>query len=244
MSLPWNHAIVVGASSGIGAELARQLAASGCRTAVIARRADALEALAAGNPKIFPYAHDVTSYDEIPTLMQRICQDLGGLDLVIYAAGVMPHIGEDQYPSDLDRQTIEINVLGAIAWLNEVAQRFQRARGGTIVGISSTAGERGRRPYPVYCTSKAAFTTYLEALRNRLSQYGVAVVTAKPGPVRTPMTEGMDKLPFVISAEDAASQILAGAARRATVVYVPRLWQPIMFVLRNLPSVVFRRLSI
>src|SRR5262249_37715218 len=84
-----------------------------------------------------------------------------------------------------------------------------------IVGVSSTAGDRGRRPYPVYCTSKAALDTYLEALRNRLSRFGVAVVTAKPGPVDTPMTEGLEQLPFIIPAADAARQILAGAARRA-----------------------------
>ena len=72
----------------------------------------------------------------------------------------------------------EVNLIGAVAWLNEVAQRFARARGGTIVGISSVAGDRGRRGNPAYCTSKAALTTYLEALRNRVARFGVAVVTS------------------------------------------------------------------
>jgi decaprenylphospho-beta-D-erythro-pentofuranosid-2-ulose 2-reductase len=244
MRLPWNHAIVIGASSGIGAELTRQLAAGGCQTAAVARRSDLLEALAQGNDRIHPYVHDVTAYGEVPALLQRICQDLGGLDLVIYAAGVMPRVQEHEYPFAADKQTIEVNLLGAIAWLNEVAQRFERARGGTIVGISSTAGDRGRRPYPVYCTSKAAFTAYLEALRNRMARYGVKVVTAKPGPVRTPMTDGMGRLPLMISADEAARQILAGAARGTASFYVPRTWQPIMLVLRALPSVIFRRLNI
>src|SRR5205823_6863032 len=66
---------------------------------------------------------------------------------------------------------------------------FSRAGEGTIVGISSVAGERGRRGQPVYCTTKAALNTYLEAIRNRVSQFGVSVVTVKPGPVHTPMTE-------------------------------------------------------
>ena len=244
MPLPWNHAIVVGASSGIGAEITRQLAAGGCRTAAVARRLDLLEALAQGHELIRPYAHDVTAYGDVPALAQRICQDLGGLDLIIYAAGVMPRVQEHEYPFAADKETIEVNVLGAIAWLNEIAQRFERAGTGTIVGISSTSGERGRRPYPVYCTSKAALTAYLEALRNRLSRYGVTVVTAKPGPVRTPMTDGMARLPFIISAEEAARQILAAAARGTPSVYVPRVWQPIMFVLRTLPSFVFRHLNI
>ena len=68
---------------------------------------------------------------------------------------------------------MEVNTLGAMAWLNEAANRFERTKRGTIVGISSIAGDRGRRGNPAYCTSKAALATYLEALRNRLGRFGV-----------------------------------------------------------------------
>ncbi len=249
MRQPWSHAIVVGASSGMGEAIARQLAAAGCRVALVARRAAELERVVTAIDAEAPglaraYVHDVTAYDEVPALFQRICRDLGGLDLVVYAAGVMPRIAETEYSFAKDRQIVDVNLLGAVAWLNEAAERFDRGRAGTIVGISSVAGDRGRRGNPVYCAAKAALTTYLEALRNRIGRHGVSVVTVKPGPVDTPMTRGMDRLPFLVSAADAARQILRAAGRGSEVVYVPGKWRPIMLVIRTLPSALFKRLDI
>ena len=243
MALPWAHAIVIGASSGIGAAIARGLAAGGCRVALVARRAAELDALAKETGGL-PFVHDVTHTDEVPELFQRIARELGGVDLVVYSSGVMPAIGPDEYDFAKDKAIVDVNVLGAIAWCNQAALRFERAGAGTIVGLSSVAGDRGRRGNPVYCASKAAFDTYLEALRNRLGRRGVAVVTVKPGPVATPMTEGVDRVPLIIPATDAADQIIAAAARRTRWAYVPRVWRPIMFAIRNIPSVVFQRLDI
>jgi short-subunit dehydrogenase len=249
--MPWRQAIVVGASSGIGAAIAHQLAAAGTRVALVARRPAELEAVAraiaeaTGDPTravVFP--HDVTAGGEVPELLQRICHAIGGLDLLVYAAGVMPRVGADEYDLEKDRAIIDVNVVGAMAWVNPVAERFARAGGGTIVGISSVAGDRGRRGNPAYLASKAALDTYLEAVRNRVARYGVRVVTVKPGPVDTPMTKGMDKLPLLVSPDAAATELLAGAARGAHTVYVPAKWRPIMFVIRHIPSFVFRRLDI
>jgi NAD(P)-dependent dehydrogenase (short-subunit alcohol dehydrogenase family) len=250
MALPWARAIVIGASSGIGAALARRLAREGCRLALVARREGALSALAreiggvAEPPRTLFYPHDVARAAEIPALFQRICRDLGGLDLVIYSAGVMPRLAANEYTFEKDRQIIEVNVLGAMAWLNEAAQRFARAEGGTIVGISSVSGDRGRRGQPAYCASKAALDAYLESLRNRLRVLGVAVVTIKPGPVDTPMTEGLERRPLLISADEAARAILEAARHGAGTAYVPGTWRPIMFALRQIPSFVFSRLDI
>jgi short-subunit dehydrogenase len=250
-STPWRHAIVVGASSGIGAAVARMLAAGGTRVALVARRQAELETVAreiaetsgdAERARVFP--HDVTAGDEVPDLVRRIAHALGGLDLLVYAAGVMPHIGADGWDLAKDRAIIAVNVVGAMAWCNSVAERFARAGAGTIVGISSVAGDRGRRGNPAYHASKAALDAYLEAIRNRVARHGVRVVTVKPGPVDTPMTHGMVGPRLLISAERAARELLEGAARGRPVVYVPRVWRPIMLVLRNIPSVVFRRLDI
>lgn len=251
MASEWEYALIVGASSGIGEELARQLAREGCRVALVARRteelmrlADEINATGGGKTLARVYPHDVREYACVPALFQQITRELGGLDLVIYAAGVMPRIAEDEYDFAKDRLNVEVNLLGAIAWLNEAAQRFGRGRAGTIVGISSVAGDRGRKGYPVYAASKAALNTYLEALRNRVGRDGVAVVTVKPGPVDTPMTQGMDKLPLLIPAERAAAAILNAARRRAGTVYVPGVWRGIMFVVRHVPSFLFKRQNI
>jgi len=250
MKQAFRHAIVIGASSGMGAEMARQLATQGCRVALVARREAELRVLADslngpdGEPRALWYAHDVHCYAEVPALFQQICRDLGGLDLLVYAAGVMPRITDDEYTFDKDRAMIEVNVLGAIAWINEAAQRFQADGRGTIVGIASVAGDRGRRGQPVYCTSKAALDTYLEAIRNRVGRSGVRVVTIKPGPVDTPMTRGLDKLPLLIPADEAARQILAAAARGQRVSYVPAKWRPIMAIIRSIPSPLFQKLNV
>ena len=249
MSKPWQHAIVVGASSGIGEAVARRLAASGVRTALVARRKDELARIveeingAAGAPVALAFPHDVTDYAAVPALFQTICRELGGLDLIVYAAGVMPRLAGDEYPTATDVHTVQVNDLGAVAWLNEAAQRFGRTRAGVIVGISSVAGDRGRYGFPVYSASKAFLNTYLEGLRNRVGRYGVAVVTVKPGPVDTPMTKGL-KMPLMIAPEVAAEKILRAAARRKRVAYVPAVWRPIMAIIRAIPSWLFMRLKI
>lgn len=232
-------AIVVGASSGIGAELVRQLVQSGAKVAAVARRADRLAALPEG---VLTYPHDVTEFAEAPRLLQTICQDLGGLDLIIYAAGVMPAVGNTEYDFEKDRQMIETNLLGAIAWLNPAAERFAAAGHGTIVGIGSVAGDRGRFGQPVYNTSKAALATYLEALRNRLSSRGVKVITIKPGPVATEMTASLN-LKGAMSVEDAARKILEKSGRNGEH-YLSLAHRLIFAVIRNVPSPIFRKLKL
>jgi short-subunit dehydrogenase len=243
------RALVIGASSGMGAELVRRLAADGHVVAAVARRADRLQELAdevnaGGTRRVFPVVHDVTDTESVEALFERVVVDLDGLDLVIYCAGVMPRIGIDEYPTALDRQVFEVNVIGAMAWLNPAAERMAHLGGGTLVGIGSVAGDRGRVGNPAYCASKAALETYMEALRNRLAPKGVQVLTVKPGPVRTPMTQGLDKLPMVIDVSVAVDQILTAIAKRKTVVYVPKRWGVVMAVIRAIPSSIFQRLGI
>jgi decaprenylphospho-beta-D-erythro-pentofuranosid-2-ulose 2-reductase len=249
MTLQFRHAIVVGASSGIGECIARRLAKQGAAVALIARRLPELEVIAKSlkddGATALVYAHDAASYDATPELFDRITKELGGLDLIVYAAGVMPSIQESEYDFSKDRAMIEVNLLGAMAWFNLAAARFESTRSGTIVGISSIAGERGRRGNPAYCTSKAAFTTYLEALRNRVSRYGVNVVTIKPGFVYTRMTQGMQGLLWLISADRAAEITLAHARRgKGCSAFVPARWSLVATIIRWIPSWMFRKMNV
>jgi short-subunit dehydrogenase len=247
---PRRRGILIGASSGIGAALARRLVRAGYTLALLARREEELNSLcaainqSAGDRRAIPYVHDVTEHKRVPELLRRIVSDLGGLDLVVYMAGVNFPPGIDKYNFDTDRRMIEINLLGAMAWLSPAAAMFQGAGAGQIVGVSSVAGDRGRVGNPGYNTSKAALSTYLEALRNRLTRRGVNVLTVKPGFVRTDMLKAAQgKTPFAISPEKAADDIWKAMRRRKQMIYTPSLWRWIMLVIQHIPSFIFRRMS-
>lgn len=252
MSRRFRHAIVVGASSGLGAEIARQLASDGAAVALLARRDDQLrhvaDGITANGGRAITRAHDVRRSETVPALLEDLVRELGGLDLLVYAAGIMnlPHEGE--YDAAKDRAELEVNLLGAMAWTAPVAAMFEAKRAGTIVAISSVAGERGRRTFPAYSTSKAGLTAWMEALRNRVARFGVNVVTAKPGFVDTSLLDQLERRPrglLLTPAPKAARSILAAARRGGSPsVFVPRFLWPIVMVLRHMPSVIFRRLNI
>lgn len=243
--------MVVGASSGIGRALARHLATGGCRVAALARREERLRELAreteeAGAPgEVVPLVHDVRDRAAVPGVFDAVERELGGLpELVVYAAGLMPPVGPREYDPEQDARIVEVNLLGAMAWLDEAAVRLGGAGTGTLVGIGSVAGDRGRRGNPAYAASKAALATFLESLRNRLAQQGLTVVTVKPGPVDTEMTRELEDLPMMISAERAAELVARAARRGRPVAYVPARWRVVSWMLRAIPSPIFRRLDI
>ena len=246
---PEVRGLIIGASSGMGAALARRLAKSGYTLALISRREAELSTLcdeinkANGATRAVAYVHDVTHYDEVPALLRRIVSDLGGLDLVIYAAGVNHPPGMDRYNFDGDRDMLEVNLIGAFAWLNPIAAMFQSAGSGQIVGISSVAGDRGRVGNPGYNASKAGLSSYLESLRNRLTRHGVHVLTVKPGFVQTEMLKAAQKPMFPITPEKAAEDIHGAMRARKQQIYAPWFWTWIMLGVRNIPSVLFRRMS-
>jgi short-subunit dehydrogenase len=246
---PQKRAIIIGASSGIGAALVHELAHAGYTVAALARRDAHLKTMsetintAVSRTAVWPYAHNATNFDEIPALFQQVVSDLGGLDLIIYNAGSLQRVGLHEYTFDKDRLMMDINALGGIAWLNQAAQRFERAGQGHIVGVGSIAGDRGRVGSPVYNSSKAALHTYLEALRNRLTRHGVHVTTIKPGFVDTVMLEGASRTFWVISPEEAAVQIHRAIKKQKQTVYVPGRWRLVSLIIQHIPSFIFRRMS-
>jgi short-subunit dehydrogenase len=248
---PRKRAIVIGATGGIGAALARILAAQGFSMALVDRELTALQVLCAeinnqaGETAALPYAQDVTEYKSISHSLRKIIAELGGLDLFIYVAGVIYFPGPEEYNFQQDLKMVEVNLLGGMAWLSEVAPLFRAAKSGQIVGVSSVAGDRGRVGNPGYNASKAAFTNYLESLRNRLTRHGVNVITIKPGMVRTSMLTlpGAPRPVLTVSAEQAADRIWKAICKRQQVVYVAGVWQWVMLVIRHIPSFLFRRLS-
>ena len=241
--------MVIGASSGIGAALTRKLATQGYVVAALARSAQQLDALcrdlnaAAGETRTIAYVHDVTDFASIAPLFQRLLKELGGIDALVYCAGVMPKVEPDEFDFDKDRDMLDTNLLGGVAWLGQGAALFQRMGAGQLVGISSVAGDRGRVLNPAYNSSKAGLDAYLEALRNRLSRYGVNVLTVKPGFVDTEMLKSSPHSFGAISSEQCAAGIWRAMQKRKQLVYIPGYWRWIMLAVKLTPSFIFRRLS-
>lgn len=198
-----------------------------------------------GEMRALPYEHDVTKYKQVPELFRKVVADLGGVDLFVYVAGVIYFPSMNEFTFDEDYKMVEVNLLGAMAWMSEVAPVFQSMRGGQIVGVSSVAGDRGRVSNPGYNTSKAGFTCYLEALRNRLTRHGVNVITIKPGMVKTQMLDlpNAPRPMLAVTPEQAADGIWRAIKSRKQVAYVSGLWRWVMLALTHIPSVIFRRLS-
>ena len=242
------RAVVVGASTGIGAAIARRLAKEGYVVAALARNKAQLDKLVAEIDKanellVMAYEHDVTDLPSIPRTFQTILKDLGGIDLLVYVAGVMPKVEITEFNLEKDKSMIETNLIGAIAWLGAAAALFQCMRAGQLVGISSVAGDRGRVLNPGYNASKAGLDAYLEALRNRLTRHGVHVLTVKPGFVDTEMLKASPRRFGVISAERVAAGVWAAIRGRKQLIYLPWYWRWIMFAVKSTPSFIFRRLS-
>jgi short-subunit dehydrogenase len=244
----YKGALVIGASSGIGAALARQLVDEGYRVGLVARRQQRLEALtndlngASAEPVAFAYSHDVADFAATPALFAHICQDLAPLQLVVYAAGVMPRVVTGASFAD-ERTIVETNLVGAMCWLGLAANWFESQGNGALVGISSVAGDRGRPGNGAYMASKAALSTYLDSLRFRLAPSRVKVVTIKPGYVATPMTAGL-KLPrpLTLTPEDVARRISRAIKREKRVAYIPGYWAMIMRLVRGMPAAAVARM--
>ena len=248
---PRKKVILIGASGGIGAELARLLARKGYVLALLDRREETLHVLCDeinqgyNETRAVAYEHDVTAYHEIPGMFRKVVADLGGIDLFVYVAGMIYFPMMDEFNFEEDYKMVEVNLLGAMAWMNEVAPVFQSMQSGQIVGVSSVAGDRGRVSNPGYNTSKAGFTCYLEALRNRLTRCGVNVITIKPGQVLTDVFNlpNAPKPMLAVTPEQAAEGIWKAIRSRKQVAYVAGIWRYVMLVLTHVPSVIFRRLN-
>ncbi|MGO9885835.1 MAG: SDR family oxidoreductase [Solirubrobacteraceae bacterium] len=181
-------AVITGASSGIGDATARALAATGHRLALLARRADRIQALATelGNGAIAITA-DVTDRDTLAAAAERVQRELGGADILINIAGVMllAPFSADQHAES--RQMIEVNLLGAMT-ATEVFLDQLRDGEGDLVNISSVAGRTARPGNAVYAATKWGINGWSEALRQEL-QPGVRVTVIEPGAVATELTD-------------------------------------------------------
>ena len=140
---------------------------------------------------------------------------------------------------------INTNYVGMVSIFNLIAQDMESRGSGTIVGVSSVAGDRGRSGNYLYGSAKAGLTAYLSGLRNRLFKKGVHVMTVKPGFVYTQMTADLDlPKPITANPEQVAKAIITGIKRKKNVIYVLPIWRFIMLLIKNVPEFVFKKLKL
>jgi decaprenylphospho-beta-D-erythro-pentofuranosid-2-ulose 2-reductase len=244
---PADSVLILGATSDIARAIARRYAEAG-RPLLLAARdparlaADAADLSLRHGVPVGTYAFDILDTDGHEAFLDALPALPRTVVCVVGLLGSQPEAERDFAAAD---RVLRTNLSGPVSILGAVANRMQERGSGTIVGISSVAGDRGRASNYVYGAAKAGFTAFLSGLRNRLAKRGVHVVTVKPGFVRTRMTEGM-KLPGALTAQpdEVAKAVLAAEARGRDVVYVRPAWRAIMAVIRALPEGVFKKTSI
>lgn len=228
-------ALIIGASSGIGKELAKLLVNDGYYVAITGRRLEELEKIMQENPDRYCIRRqDVTQIADSEKVFASLVQELKTIDLIVYSSGM----GEPNYDLDWNRElpTLETNVLGAVKIYGLAYNFFKKQGYGHLVGISSVAGVRGNRHVPAYFASKAFQSNYLESLwmKAKRSKASIYVTDIVPGFVDTKMAMG-DTFGMA-SLEKATRQIYSAIKRKKKKAYITRRWQLIAAVLRFVPA--------
>lgn len=232
MASPFSGKVVLitGASSGIGAALARELSRRGAKLGLVARRGALLRELAASLPgPSATAAADVSDRHAITAAVAEIRRSLGPIDLAIANAGLSHPTRLHPINHEQIEEVIRVNLLGVIHTLNAVLPEMLERKQGHLAAVSSLAAYKGLPGAAAYCASKAGVNTYLEGLRIQLRPHGVEVTLVCPGFVETPMVSGQKRMPLLLSPDQAARRIAEALARRRKVYNFP--W-PMMMLMR------------
>jgi len=242
-----SYVLIIGAKSDIAKEVARVYAKNGYDLYLAARDSDSLKELAndirlRSSVDAQTKELDLLEFGSHQGFYESLVPKPIG---VIVVAGYMAEQKECQNDWSKALNTINTNYTGAVSILNIVANDFEKNKNGFIVGVSSVAGDRGRKANYIYGSSKAAFSAYLSGLRNRLYDSGVKVLTVKPGFVNTKMTEGLD-LPAKLTAEpeDVALDIYKAQQKGKDILYTKSIWRLVMLIIKHIPEFMFKKMSI
>ena len=235
-------AIVVGATSGIGKELARLLSKNGYLVGITGRRKALLVALKQEQPEsFFAKIFDVTDTTLSILELNELVTELGGLDLLIISSGT----GElnDNLDFEPEKRTIDTNVTGFTAIADWAFNYFRNQGYGHLAAISSIAGIRGMRQSPSYGSTKAYQINYLQALRQKAGNLKLPIIITdiRPGFVDTEMAKG-DELFWVASVEKAARQMFKALLQKKRVIYVTKRWGLVVWILRRIPNFIYNKM--
>ena len=242
--------LVLGGTSEIGVATARALVSRRAHTVVLAvrdpeRATGAVEELRlAGAATVDTVQFDALDRDGHERFVEQVFERFGDIDVALVAFGVLGEQEMAERDPGAALAIVETNFAGAVSVMTPLARRMRAQGHGTIVVLSSVAGERARKSNFVYGSSKAGIDAFSQGLGDSLAGTGVRVMVVRPGFVHTKMTAGMDAAPFSTTPERVAEAIVAGLARDAETVWVPPILRVVMSGLRHLPRPVFRRLPI
>ncbi len=248
MAWSYETAVITGASSGIGRQLALELARRGTRVALLARRREALEAVRSEIEALGGRAAvatcDVRVRAEVASAAAEAGRELGSADLLIASAGIGVPVSALRFDAAKAEEVLRVNVLGALYAIEAVLPPMLARGRGHLVGISSLAAYRGFPESGPYCASKAALNLLLESLRVELLPRGIRVTTICPGFVATPMTEkNAFTMPFLVDVETAAQRIVRAIRKRRRVYRFPWPMAAAVGFLRLLPGALYDRIA-
>ena len=241
--------LVLGATSGIAEATCRIWAQQGASLFLVARNAEKLAAVAAdlktrGASYVDTAVADLDDTDQHPALLAHAINSLTGMDIAYLAHGVLGDQTAAEQDFHVAAHILHTNLISAVSLLTWLGNFCVQRHSGTLAVLSSVAGDRGRKSNYVYGASKAGLSAFLGGLRNRVDREGVHVLSIKPGPVRTAMTAAMKGSEKFADVDKVAATIVKAIDSRADNLYVPFQWQPIMFIIRNIPERVFKKLNL
>lgn len=242
--------IIIGATSAIAQACARKWAGGDVGFFLVGRNQAKLDAIAndlrvRGGSAVSTWKMDANDVGAYADMLDAAIAALGRLDIALIAHGTLPNQAACEEDPALTVEAITTNGVSAIALLTLFANYFESQRSGSIGVISSVAGDRGRPSNYTYGAAKASVSRFCEGLSVRLHKSGVSLTDIRPGFVDTPMTQGL-ALPAILlsTPEQVARRIVTGIERGTRVLYVPRFWAFIMFVIRQIPGFIFRRMRL
>jgi decaprenylphospho-beta-D-erythro-pentofuranosid-2-ulose 2-reductase len=239
--------LILGGGSDIGLAIAHAYAARGYPIQLALRSPAALKEVKADlevrhNVSVSLHAWDALDIDGHGHFADNLPALPG---IVVAAAGLLGDQEADRLDPEAASAVMRVNFEGPALALEAFSARMEARGAGTLIGISSVAGDRGRASNYVYGSAKAGFTAYLSGLRNRLYGTGVHVLTLKPGFVATKMVEGMDTPgPLTADPKKVARDVVSAVIKRRNVVYTKSIWWLVMSIICALPEAIFKKTSI
>lgn len=242
-----NKFFIISATSEIAKQTIKKLAKDNTQFYLTGRNEEELNAViedtkARGAEVVGSSILDVSNLDDCLAVVEKAFSTLVDVDCVLMAQGILPEQNEMEDDIQKAINVWNVNSTSMIAISLAVADKFRKQKKGSLAVITSVAADRGRKVNYLYGGSKAGVSTFLEGLRMRMQPLDIQILDIKPGPVKTPMTTHLGKMPLMAKPEKVAEDIVNALIKNKKVVYTPAYWRPIMGTLKLIPETIFQKL--